>query len=200
MADAWALRGSVLIACNCDWGCPCNFNALPSKGHCEGGWTWHVERGQFGGITLDGLNFSIFVKWPGAIHQGNGEGVFLVDERANAEQRKAIDTLTGGKVGGPWGVLGWTWPKLHGPVAVPYDIHIDGVHSHMICGSHVQLEFEPIRNPVNKHESHPSIVLPQGIVVKQGALAASKRFVIDSGISFDHSGQYTAVGPFEYSG
>jgi hypothetical protein len=64
----------------------------------------------------------------------------------------------------------------------------------------VQLEFEPIRNPVNKHEAHPSIALPEGIVVKQGALASSKRFVINSGISFDHSGQYTAVGPFEYSG
>lgn len=33
----WNLRGTVLIACNCDYGCPCNFNALPTKGHCEGG-------------------------------------------------------------------------------------------------------------------------------------------------------------------
>lgn len=200
MAESWTLRGSVLISCNCDWGCPCNFNALPTKGHCEGGWTWHVEHGAYGGVPLDGLNFSVYAKWPGAIHHGNGEALLLLDERADAHQRKAIETLMGGNVGGPWGVLGWTWPTIHGPLAVPYDIHIDGMQSRMTCGSHVQLEFEPIRNPVNKHEAHPSMVLPEGIVVKQGALGASKRFVVNTGITFDHSGQYTAVGPFEYSG
>ena len=82
MAESWTLRGSVLISCNCDWGCPCNFNARPTTGRCEGGWTWHVDRGHFGGVALDGLNFSVFVKWPGAIHEGNGEALLLVDERA----------------------------------------------------------------------------------------------------------------------
>jgi hypothetical protein len=37
-ATKWKLKGTVLIACNCDYGCPCNFNALPTHGHCEGGW------------------------------------------------------------------------------------------------------------------------------------------------------------------
>ena len=43
-ATRWQLQGTVGVACNCDYGCPCNFNALPSKGKCEGQWTWHVER------------------------------------------------------------------------------------------------------------------------------------------------------------
>ena len=68
----WTLKGTVLIACNCDYGCPCNFNALPTTGKCEGGWTWHVEDGRFGETMLDGLNFTVVVKWPGAIHEGNG--------------------------------------------------------------------------------------------------------------------------------
>ena len=63
----WSLAGSVLIACNCDWGCPCNFNAMPSTGHCEGGWTWHVDRGRVDSTALDGLSFSVFCKWPGAV-------------------------------------------------------------------------------------------------------------------------------------
>ena len=29
---SWKLGGTLLIACNCDYGCPCNFNALPSHG------------------------------------------------------------------------------------------------------------------------------------------------------------------------
>lgn len=38
----WRINGHVIVSCNCDYGCPCNFNALPTKGKCEGGWTWHV--------------------------------------------------------------------------------------------------------------------------------------------------------------
>ena len=55
---------------------------------------------------LDGLSFSVYANWPGAIHEGNGEALILIDERADAAQRAAIDTLLGGKVGGPWQVLG----------------------------------------------------------------------------------------------
>jgi len=36
MPGTWKLKGKVLVACNCDWGCPCNFNARPTTGKCEG--------------------------------------------------------------------------------------------------------------------------------------------------------------------
>ena len=90
MADRWQLTGQVLVACNCDWGCPCNFNASPTTGKCEGGWTWHVDAGSFGDVILDDLNFSVYVNWPGPIHDGNGEAVILIDERATPQQRAAI--------------------------------------------------------------------------------------------------------------
>ena len=91
----WELKGTVIVACNCDYGCPCNFNARPTAGKCEGTWTWHVERGTFGETSLDNLNFTVCVNWPGAIHEGNGEALILVDERADEAQRKAIETLVG---------------------------------------------------------------------------------------------------------
>jgi len=90
------MKGTVLVACNCDYGCPCNFNARPSYGKCEGGWTWHVQEGSYGDTVLDGLNFSIYVNWPGAIHEGNGEALILVDEHADDRQREAIATLVKG--------------------------------------------------------------------------------------------------------
>ena len=100
MAESWRLNGNVLVACNCDWGCPCNFNAPPTTGKCEGGWTWHVEEGAYGDIALDGLNFSVYANWPGAIHEGNGEALILIDARADTAQRAAIEVLLGGKAGG----------------------------------------------------------------------------------------------------
>jgi hypothetical protein len=100
-AVGWQLQGTVGVACNCDYGCPCNFNALPSKGKCEGGWTWHVESGSFGETSLDDLNFTVVVNWPGAIHEGNGEALILFDERADDAQREALSMLVSGDVGGP---------------------------------------------------------------------------------------------------
>jgi len=199
MPTSWKLSGQVLVACNCDWGCPCNFNARPTQGKCEGGWSWHVERGAFGDVTLDDLNFSVFANWPGAIHEGNGEALILIDERATPAQRAAIETLIGGTVGGPWGVLGWTWPKVHGPFAVSYDLTFDGVHSRLACGQDIEVAGAPIRNPVTGAESHPSIVLPQGIVFKRGDLGMTARFRVNRGVTYDHTGKYLAVAPFEYA-
>ena len=199
MADSWHLNGKVLVACNCNWGCPCNFNAPPTSGKCEGGWSWHVEEGAFGDVRLDGLNFSVFVNWPGAIHEGNGEGVVLIDERADAAQRTAIETLVGGKVGGPWGILGWTWPKVHGPYTVAYALTFDGVNTRIRCGEHFEVQGRPIRNPVTGAESHPGVVLPEGIIFKRGDLGTSTLFWVSNGIKYDHSGKYLAVGPFEYA-
>jgi hypothetical protein len=199
MLQNWRLSGRVLVACNCDWGCPCNFNARPTAGKCEGGWTWHVDQGSADGVKLDDLNFSVYVNWPAAIHEGNGEGVILIDERADAAQRSAIDVLLGGKVGGPWGVLAWTWPKIHGPFATSYDLFLDGVKSRLKCGEHVAIEGTPIRNPVSGAESSPGVILPQGIIFKKGDLGATSSFRVTSGIAYDHSGKYLAVGAFDYA-
>ncbi len=155
--------------------------------------------GSYGATKLDGLNFSVYVNWPGAIHEGNGEALVLIDERADAAQRTAIETLLGGKVGGPWQVLGWTWPNVHGPHAVSYDLLFDGVKTRIKCGEHVEVECGPIRNPVTGAESHPGVVLPEGIIFKSGDLGATTRFRGSNGIEYDHSGKYMAVGPFKYS-
>ena len=46
----------------------------------------------------------MYANWPGAIHdEGNGEALVLIDERADAPQRAAIEEILGGKAGGPVG-------------------------------------------------------------------------------------------------
>jgi hypothetical protein len=199
VSDKWRLSGKVLVACNCDWGCPCNFNARPTTGKCEGGWTWHVEAGAVGDVRLDGLNFSVYANWPGAIHEGNGEALLLIDERAHPAQRAAIEMLLGGTVGGPWGVLGWTWPKVYGPYPASYELAFDGVNTRLTAGDYVAIECGPIRNPVSGAETHPGVVLPEGIILKRGDLGATTRFRVAGGVKYDHSGKYMAVGPFEYA-
>jgi hypothetical protein len=193
------LEGTVLISCNCEYGCPCNFNAPPSHGDCEGHWTWHVERGHVGETSLDGLSFSLCVDWPGAIHEGGGEGLLLVDADADEAQRAAVRRLVAGEVGGPWEILAWTWPTLHGPVAVPYELSVDGLRSRVKAGDKLELELEPMHNPVSGAEVVAAAVLPQGMIGKHLDLAASKTFRVNDGIAFDHSGKYAALARFDYS-
>jgi hypothetical protein len=56
MATKWRMEGTLLGARSCDWGCPCSFDAPPTRGFCEGTYAWHIERGRFGEVSLDGLS------------------------------------------------------------------------------------------------------------------------------------------------
>ena len=80
------LKGATLGCCNCDWGCPCNFEARPTQGYCEGDYIWHVERGNYGDVSLDGLAFGWFGRAPGAVHEGNLTSFFCVSEQAIRRQ------------------------------------------------------------------------------------------------------------------
>src|SRR5256885_3740176 len=96
----WTIEADCLQACNCDYGCPCEFSAPPSLGFCEGMGAWRISRGRYGDVSLDGLGFAFVARWPGAIHEGNGTVCLLFDERANPQQRDALLQTASGKAGG----------------------------------------------------------------------------------------------------
>lgn len=196
----WHLRGHVILACNCDYGCPCNFNGLPTTGKCEGNWNWHIEEGTFGDVSLAGLTFGVAVNWPGAIHEGNGEALVVLDERADARQRSAMMALISGQAGGPWKIIGTTITKVHGPEYAPFEVSVSDFTSRVKAGDYITLEMEPVRNKVTGAEVRPRAILPEGFVFKDGNLGASSTFRITGPVSFDHSGRYAAAAPFDYQG
>ena len=196
----WTVRGTVLIACNCDWGCPCNFQARPSRGFCQGGWCWDIEQGRIGDVSLDGLRVALWAKWPGAIHEGGGSAVCYFDERASEEQTAALQRLLNGELGGPWMIFRNTY-TLAGPHAAAFTLEGEGYDTRLTIGDTVRLELKHMTNPVTGVDLHPEMLLPEGLVVKRASLAASAHFsVADDDVAFDHSGQYTAFGRFEYAG
>ena len=200
VVPSWHLRGHVILACNCDYGCPCNFNGLPTTGKCEGNWNWHVEEGSFGDVPLAGLNFGMAVNWPGAIHEGGGDGIVVLDERADDRQRDALATLVSGRAGGPWKIIATTIGTLHGPAVAPFEITVSGFTSRVRAGEYITLDMEPVRNKVTQAETHARAVLPEGFVFKEADLGASSTFRIAGPVSFDHSGRYAAAAPFDYQG
>src|SRR3954452_24101473 len=96
----WSLEADFIQACNCDYGCPCEFSAPPTKGFCEGMGAWRIKGGTYGNVSLDGLGLAFAAHWPKAIHEGNGTCGLLFDERANPQQREALLQICSGKAGG----------------------------------------------------------------------------------------------------
>ncbi|MBI2186970.1 MAG: DUF1326 domain-containing protein [Acidobacteria bacterium] len=197
----WRMKGQVLIACNCDYGCPCNVNGRPTRGDCEGGWTWQIEQGVYGDTKLDGLWAGLYADWPKAIHEGDGVAVYLIDERATEAERSALRTLLEGDAGGPWAIFRKTLSELHGPRYARFDTDDSGPLARVWVDGMVDLATEFIRNPVTKETVHPRIVMPEGLIVKEAALLGSSRFVVTHDqVHYDHSGKYAAAGYFQYVG
>ena len=86
----WSFEGDYFTACNCDWGCPCNFNARPTEGRCLGWGAWNITDGRFGSTPLGGKRFALYYCFPGRIEEGAGSACAYVDSRASAEQRRAL--------------------------------------------------------------------------------------------------------------
>ena len=97
MADRWMLRGVEYANCNCAWGCPCQFGALSTHGHCEAMVAGHIEEGTFNGTKLDGLDWALLLYWPGEIAQGDGKEQAIIDERADPAQREGLRKILHGE-------------------------------------------------------------------------------------------------------
>ena len=164
----WEVTGRELVNCTCEYGCNCQFNALPDKGHCHAVAAMRIDRGKHGDTTLDGLNFVGVFKWPGPIHEGHGEAMAIVDERATPEQREAVLKILTGQDTDPFAtvfaVFATTLETLHEPVFAPIDfeVDVDGRRGHLSVPGYVEMSGEPIRNPVTGAESRAQIRLPNG--------------------------------------
>src|SRR2546428_1137770 len=96
----WNMEAEYLQACNCDYGCPCEFSAPPTLGYCEGVGAWRINRGNFDDVKLNGLCLGFAARWPRAIHEGNGTACIFVDQKATQPQRDALLEIVSGKAGG----------------------------------------------------------------------------------------------------
>src|SRR6185295_16311561 len=67
---------------------------------------FQIERGQHGGVSLDGLSFVVVLRTPGEMMKGNWSVGVITDERATPEQQQALVGIASGQAGGPMAALG----------------------------------------------------------------------------------------------
>ncbi|ESR22785.1 hypothetical protein N177_3922 [Lutibaculum baratangense AMV1] len=127
-----------------------------------------IEKGHHGDVRLDGLRIAAIATWPGAIHEGHGAIVPIVDERASAEQREALLRIMSGEDTEPgatfFQVFSTTFETIHEPVFAPIDLEVDvqGRLARLSVPGWIDARGEPIRNPVTGEAHQARIDLPHG--------------------------------------
>ncbi len=186
----WSIKGPHLANCNCDFGCPCQFVALPTDGTCKAVTAWHVEEGHFGEVRLDGLNAANLYAWPGAVHQGNGTMQVIVDERADEAQRKALVSILQGEHAEDGATMLSIYRAMCttvlDPLFAPIELEIDvGARTaRLAIPGHIETELEPLKNPVTGAPHRARIDLPNGLEFRQ-AEVASGRSKVKAGIAME---------------
>ena len=169
----WRIEADFLQACNCDYGCPCEFAARPTLGFCEGTGAWHITSGSYGDVVLDGVGVAFAANWPKAIHEGNGTLALFIDESATQQQREAILTICSGQAGGlPFEILATTFTKVLDPVFAPIHFELNGRDSSVRVGDVLSVALEPIRNQVTNEPEFVRVEHATGFIFK-GAEAVS---------------------------
>lgn len=164
----WEFEGREFTNCNCAYGCPCQFNALPTHGNCQAVVGIQIDKGRHGATSLDGLKFVGIFRWPGPIHLGNGEAEVIVDKRANPAQRDALLRILSGQDTEPgatiFQVFSATFTKMHEPVFADIDftVDVDKRRAKLKVADLVETRGEPIVNPVSGEEYRGRIDLPEG--------------------------------------
>jgi hypothetical protein len=200
----WSISGEEIASCNCAWGCPCQFNALPTTGRCEAFVAWRIDKGHFGDTALDGLVFASVLWFPGPVHEGNGKVLHIVDDKATAAQRSAIDALVGGQHGGTaFEIFSAVTPHKLGTVSAPITfesqrearigrINIPGIG---------ETKIEPIKNPVTGETHRARIDLPDGFEYKLAEVGNTVACSVSSaGVSFELANTYAQLNQFEWKG
>jgi hypothetical protein len=193
----WRLEGEWIKNCNCAFGCPCDFNALPTEGYCKGMIGMRITKGHFEKTKLDGLMFAVTVDFPGALHEGIGQIQPIIDERATAEQREALFNIMSGKFsaeGTLFDILSLIVTKIHEPLFVPITISFDkdGRVARLVAKGVLESEVEPIRNPVTGAPHRIQVVIPEGFE-HRAAEVASANIRSTGAIKFDTRGTHSSL-------
>jgi hypothetical protein len=197
----WRFEADYFTACNCDWGCPCNFNARPTEGRCMGWGVWSITAGKFGATSLDGTRFGLYYKFPGLVGEGHGVACTYIDSRATPAQRQALEAIgTGKEGGGIFDLFGKTLVTAWLPTKfVPIEFGFDDGAGRVRVEGFGDAESELLSYP-DGTVIRPFQELPHGIEYKKALMTNAKRWWWQDGeLLASYGNKYGAVSRVKFT-
>ena len=179
---SWEINGTEFGNCNCDYGCPCQFMGRPSSvnGDCRYAMFTQIDEGQYADVRLDGRRFVWMGGWPGAVHEGFGECIPIVDSDADEAQRDAVLQIMSGETSEPgatvFNVFAATFEKVHEPVIAPIEFFVDMENwtGKFNIPGYVDAFASPITNPITGESHRARVVLPEGFEYREAEFVSSR--------------------------
>ena len=202
---AWQLTGDYFENCNCDVVCPClassaaPLTSRPSRGVCDVALIFHIDKGTYGDVALDGLNVAVIVHMPGPMADGNGTAAAYIDDRADDRQTAALGAIFTGAEGGPMAAVAPLIATQLGVKKVPIRYSIQGKSRSVEIPTIMQMAMEPIPTMHPSGEiwatlGHP--VAPDRIALAMGRRGST---FADYGMRWDNSGRNGHYAPISWS-
>ena len=199
----WNIKSDYIETCNCDFGCPCNFDGFPTYGFCRALVFFHIKAGNFGKVKLDGLEVVYAVSWPKAIHEGSGTLQLFITKDSDQDQRDALVNIFTGKAkgDGPFALFATTFKYILDSQFVEINAKIDGTKSSFSVPGVMDVQLENFVNPVTGDVQQTKIQLPKGFIWKIADAAKTKVMkILTPNLNFDHSGKNAFYSVVEFSG
>ena len=198
MAEAWKVEGHYLEACNCKPACPCVFLSPPTEGDCTVLLGWHIDKGNFGGVRLDGLNVGLAVHSPGTMHEVKWKAALYLDDKAGEAQKNALVKIFAGQAGGHPERLCSFVGEVLGVASVPIEFRKEGKRRRLKIGSVGEADIEGIGGATDAEvtvSNHPLCIAPG----YPAAVARSKAvWYKDHGMEWTLSDRNGLYSPFTY--
>jgi hypothetical protein len=127
---SWSVKGSYFESCNCEAICPCRrIDGVPggrsTYGECLGLLSWVIESGRADGASLDGLAVAMATRYHDDEAGSPWRFVLYLDERADAEQRAALEAIwTGARGGDAVKHFPWAWKPSEQVAVRPVRIEV----------------------------------------------------------------------------
>jgi hypothetical protein len=205
MPEQWQLTGDYFENCNCAVVCPClassaaPLTAQPTQGTCDVVLAFHIDRGSYGDVSLDGLSVVIAAQAPGPMANGNWAVAAYIDERADEQQEAALGTIFTGAAGGPMAAFAPLIGRQLGVKKVPIRYAIQGKGRALEIPGIARMAVGPIPTMHPSGEiwaalGHP--VAPDRIALAVGGAGST---FADYGMRWDNSGRNGHYAPISWS-
>lgn len=204
----WQLRGDWFDVCSCGLPCPCSFAQAPTHGDCLFTLVWHVREGHYGGTDLAGLGVVALGEFAGNMWINDPDAMmtlmFYIDEKADAEQRHALEQIFTGKEGGWPGQFGSLIGELRGIEYAPitFDAAEDLAYWRAEIPGKVDVRVEALTGPTSDPNRRVTTTNAPGAEVGPGQVATWGVVTKDHAIGFDYSHEYHGTSskhfPFDW--
>jgi len=143
----WAIRGELVLNCNCTVFCPCVISLgkhPPTEGHCQ---TWggvRIDEGHHGDADLSGLNIGLMIEIPGMMARGNWKAAVFVDDRASDAAYDGLVRIFSGAARGTTGLFKVLVGEFLGAERQPVSYETHGKTREITVGRRIQGAVAPV--------------------------------------------------------